>query len=60
MTENKYLIGVLGDQIVVGLAMRTARMSRQDALEYAAWLVAMSTIDPEKDFLPILKEITEA
>lgn len=56
-TENKYLVGSLGGQIVVGLAMRTARMSKEDTLLYAAWLVALATSDPEKDFTPILNEV---
>lgn len=57
MVENKFLVGVQGDNIVVGLPMRTARMSKTEALEYAAWLVSLATYSPEKEFQPILDEI---
>ena len=59
MPENKWLVGVQGEQIVVGLPMRAARMSKEDALLLAAWLVAMATPNPEKDFAPILVEVLD-
>jgi len=59
MPENKYLVGVQGDQIVLGLAMRAARMSKENALNLAAYLVAMATTDPEKDFQPLLDEVRQ-
>jgi hypothetical protein len=57
MVENKFLVGVQGDDVVVGLPMRTARMTKPEALEYAAWLVSLATYDPEKEFQPVLDEI---
>jgi len=54
---NKFLVGVKGDDIVVGLPMRVARMSKDDALLLAAYLVSVGTSDPENDFLPILDEL---
>jgi glutathione S-transferase len=58
MADNKFLVGLQGaDIIVVGLPMRAARMSREDALNLAAWLVAMAALDPEKEFTPILQEV---
>lgn len=56
---NKFLVGVKGDNIVVGLPMRTAQMSKDDALLLAAYLVTVATGDPEKDFQPILDEIRQ-
>ena len=55
--DNKFLVGAQGDRIVVGLALRAARMTKEDALNLAAWLVTMSTTDVENDFLPLVKEI---
>ncbi len=51
---NKFLVGAQGDQVVIGLPMRTARMTKDEALTLAAWLVAIATTDPEKDFQPLL------
>jgi len=59
MPENKFLVGVQGEQIVVGLPFRTARMSKEEALTLAAFLVALSTLDPEKDFQPLLEAVME-
>jgi hypothetical protein len=56
MAENKFIVGVQGDQIVVGLPMRTARMSKADALLLAAWLVALSTDDP-LSIMPIIEDV---
>ena len=60
MPKNKFLVGVQGEQIVMGLPMRAARMSKEEALTLAAFLVAMSTTDPGKDFEPILQAVMEA
>jgi len=57
--DNEFLVGVRGEQVVIGLPMRTARMTRDKALTLAAWLVTLSTTDPEKDFQPILAAVTE-
>lgn len=40
-TANKFMVGMQGDQIVIGLALRTSRMTIDDALNLAAYLVAM-------------------
>ena len=50
---NKFFVGVLGNDIVIGSL--GLKFSKQDALELAAWLVALS-FDKEK-FESILKEI---
>ena len=57
MPENKWLVGAQGDQIVIGLPMRAARMSKVDALLLAAWLVAMASTNVEEDFEPILNAV---
>jgi len=54
---NKFLVGVLGDEIRVGLPARVGRMTKEDALLLAAYLVSVATMDPEKDFQPILDEL---
>ena len=56
-TINKWLVGVQGDKIVVGLPMRAARMSKEDALLLAAWLVTLASTDPAEDFEPILNAV---
>ncbi len=60
MPENKWLVGVQGDQIVMGLPMRAARMSKEDALLLAAWLVALASTNVERDFEPILNSVLNA
>jgi len=60
MPENKFLVGVQGDQIVIGLPMRVARMTKEEALTLAAFLVAVATTDPEKDFQPILEAVRDS
>ena len=57
MPENKCLVGIQGEQIIMGLPIRAARMSKDEALTLAAFLVAVSTTNPEKDFEPILKAV---
>jgi hypothetical protein len=54
--ENKFIVGSQGDLIVIGLPFRTARMSKSDALELAAWLVALAE-DKDGDFDKILNEV---
>ena len=56
-TLNKFLVGTRGDSISIGLPMGTTRMTKDEALTLAAWLVALSTLDPDKDFNPILDAI---
>ncbi len=57
MPENKWIVGLQGDVVVVGLAMRAARMSKEDALLLAAWLVATASSNIEEDFEPILNSV---
>ena len=55
-TLNKWLVGVQGDMIVMGLPMQAARMSKDDALLLAAWLVALASEDPV-EFEPVLNAV---
>jgi len=57
---NKFLVGVQGDEIRVGLPARVGRMTKDDALLLAAYLVSVATPDPEKDFQPILEELRQS
>lgn len=59
MRLNKFVVSVLGDKVGIQNPP-TGYLSREDALELAAWLVALSTLDYEKEFLPILSEITNS
>ena len=54
---NKFLVGVRGDYITVGLPARVGVMTKEDALLLAAYLVSLAARDPEKDFQPILEEL---
>jgi hypothetical protein len=56
-TLNKWLVGLQGDMIVVGLPMNASRMSKEDALLLAAWLVALASNDPAQDFEPVLNAV---
>lgn len=47
MPANKYMVGVQGETIVLGLPLRAARMTKAEALELAAWLVALAANNPE-------------
>ena len=42
MTLNKFMVGLQGDKIRVLKFMATASMTKEDALNLAAWLVTMS------------------
>ncbi len=55
-TLNKFLVGGSGDKIIVRI-LPSWPLSKEEALTLAAWLVAMSTLDPEKDFQPILNAV---
>ena len=57
---NKFIVGVRGETIVVGLAMRAAQMTKEDALNLAAYLVAIATRNPEKEFTPILNAVLKS
>jgi hypothetical protein len=56
---NRFIVGALGDMICIGLPFKTARMSKDEALTLASWLVALATTDPAKDFQPLLDAILE-
>ncbi len=57
---NKWLVGIQGEEIVIGLPMRVARLSKEDALVLAAYLVVLASVNLEEDFLPILAELRNA
>ncbi|MDP2735370.1 MAG: hypothetical protein Q8P12_04130 [bacterium] len=56
---NKYLVGVTGVTITLGLPMRAARMTKEEALVLAAFLVSVATTDPKKEFQPILDALNK-
>jgi len=56
MPENKFAVGVLGDRIGI-LKTPDRYLSKEEALNLAAWLIALSTLDYEKEFLPLLKAV---
>jgi len=54
---NKFLVGVQGDEIRVGLPARVGRMTKEDALLLAAYLVASASTCPAEDFQPLLDKL---
>jgi hypothetical protein len=57
-TANKFLVGALGDKIIIqGGGKVLAPLSKEDALLLAAWLVALAALNPAKDFQPILDAV---
>lgn len=52
---NKYGVGALGDKVIILLPPREA-MSREDAIELAAWLTVIAFDDGEK-VLAKIKEL---
>ena len=53
---NKYLVGSQDNDIVITFPPQ-GRISKRDALELAAWLVAIATLDHKKEFTPLLDEV---
>jgi hypothetical protein len=55
-TTNKFMVGVQGETIVF---MRPVpqRLSKEDALVLGAWIVALATDNPEKDFKLLLDAV---
>ncbi len=52
---NVYGVGVKGDRIVI---LRPPQvLTRCEAVNLAAWLVAMATTDYEAEFIPLLKDV---
>jgi len=60
MSANKFLVGLKGEELTI---LRPGAfldpISKPDALNLAAWLVALATDDP-KEFDPVLKEVLES
>lgn len=56
-TTNKFLVGVLGDQVVLPKPV-PPKLAAADALILAAWLVAMAQcIEPESNFTALLDAV---
>lgn len=57
-TTNKHLVSSTGDEIVIlNPPARMARMSRVDALTFAAWIVAVADIGDDPTFAEILDAV---
>ena len=56
MPKNIFAVGALGDKVAI-LRPPPSYLSKEEALNLAAWLVALSTMDSEKEFLPLLAEV---
>lgn len=57
-TFNRFLVGVRGDYVCVGKALSTSQMTKNEALNLAAWIVLC--VDPTKeDFEKLCKLISE-
>ena len=58
-TMNRFMVASQGDGIrVMHPPTRQDAMSKQDALVFAAWLVALADTSPENaDFLEILRRV---
>ncbi len=54
-TSNEFIVGAIGDDLTVMLAPRLQRITKDQALRFAAWLVAMA--DDDNKFPEILKAI---
>lgn len=52
--SNKYGVGLLAGIDQIAIAMPSPRMSRQEALDHAAWLVAVA--DPQGTRFPAVLE----
>jgi hypothetical protein len=57
--DNMFSVGAKGDEIVIQVPPSSS-LSKEEALMFAAWLVACATTNPEEDFMPILKEVLES
>lgn len=47
-TANKFLVGAQGDSIVIGNSPR--RMTAEDAMVFAAWIIAMASLKSKHPF----------
>jgi hypothetical protein len=50
---NMFLVGSMGDKIVIQIPPNRP-LSKDEALNLAAWLVALASTNLEEDFEPIL------
>lgn len=55
-TANKFMVGVQGKNIVVGMPPRVP-ISPDDAMLFAAYLVSMAEMDTETKFEDVLEAI---
>lgn len=58
-TTNRFLVGAADAGVRVMLAAQTARMTEEQAINLAAWLVALADPD-QKKFQPLLEAILNA
>ena len=54
-TMNKCFVAVMGDNLVIGRIPHP--LAKEDALNLAAWLVALAAEDVDRDFTPLLKAV---
>ena len=59
MANNLFMVGLQGGNIVL-LRQVPRRISKKEALNLAAYLVAIAADDPDVDFKPILNEVLES
>ena len=61
-TFNKFMVAVLAgtDSIFFYGRPLPESISKKDALNLAAWLVALATSDPDNDFMPLLKAVQDS
>lgn len=58
-TLNKFMVGVIGDDVIVGAAT-IGRINPRDALLLAAYLVTMAEIQADRKFEDVLKAVQNA
>jgi len=54
--ENEFQVDIDGRNIIIGITP-VYPLTKQQALNLAAWLVAFSTSDPQNDFIPLLRQV---
>ena len=55
MTANKFLVGVRGDKVVFSGLLIPREISKEDALNLAAWIVALA--DLKGEFPKLLEQV---
>jgi hypothetical protein len=60
-TLNKFAVGAIGDQLMV-LALSPKRLTKDDALNLAAWLFTMADLEDTRadEFAELVKAIRES